>query len=169
MSDAVDRDRLPAGGITKSIGTWLIEASALLSLKMPSSCYTLVLDGSPNIEHTSEVFRVVQRDIAWQSALDACYARRLLPELSWQERRCRKGYIYEGLPDVVRSLSTSSPLIRTNFDPGLPVDIEDLLEEHQGWSLEEWEERWAEHEPREFQTKAPLPLWQILRWQYAVL
>jgi hypothetical protein len=88
-----------------------MEASALVSLKMPSSCYTLVLDGSPNIEHTSEVFRVVQRDIAWQSALDACYARRLLPELSWQERRCRKGYIYEGLPDVVRSLSTSSPLI----------------------------------------------------------
>ena len=54
-----DRDHLLAKGITKSIGTWLMEASALPSLGMPNNSYRLVLDGSPDIEYTSEVFRVV--------------------------------------------------------------------------------------------------------------
>ena len=165
---SLDHDLLRARRITKSVGAWLTEASALPSFGMPRGSYTFVLDGSPNAEHTSEVFRVVQRDVAWQSALDACYARGLLPELSWKERRGCPGYMYEGLPDLLQTLSTQSAHIRTNFDLGHPFSTEDLIEERQGWSQIDWDCGWAEHEPRDFQTKSPLPPWQTLRWQYAV-
>ena len=76
--------------------------------------------------------------------------------------------MYEGLLDVVRTLSTSVTLIRTNFSPGHLSNVQDLIEKRQGWSLQEWDYGWAEHEPQSFPTKAPLPPWQTLRWQYAV-
>ena len=164
----LDQDRLHARRITESVGAWLMEASALPSFGMPCDSYTFILDGSPNVEHTSAVFRIIQRDVAWHSALDACYARGLLPELSWKERRSRPGYTYEGLPDLVQNLSTHGTHIRTNFDLGHPFSFEELIEERQGWSQLDWGDDWGEHEPRDFQTKAPLPPWQTLRWQYAV-
>jgi hypothetical protein len=171
LLERLSNDQLPAEGITKSVGTWVMEALALPSLGMPEGSYALVLDGNPTPEHTSKVFRVVQRDVAWQAALDLAYSRGLLPEPSWQDPRRRKGYTYEGLPDVVWSLSRNSPLVRTNFDLG-PVneyDTESLLEERRVWSLQDWEKGWATHEPHEFQTAAPLPSWHLLRWGHVIL
>jgi hypothetical protein len=129
-----------------------MEALALPSLGMPEGSYALVLDGNPTPEHTSKVFRVVQRDVAWQAALDLAYSRGLFPEPSWRDRRRQRGYTYEGLPDVVWSLSRDSPLIRTSFDLGLvnEYDTESQLEERRAWSLQDWEKGWATHEPHEF-------------------
>jgi hypothetical protein len=148
-----------------------MEALALPPLGMSEGSYALVLDGNPTPEHTSEVFRVVQRDVSWQAALDLAYSRGLLPEPFWQDRRRRKGYTYEGLPDVVKSLSRNSPLVRTNFDLGsvYEYDIESLLEERRAWSLQDWGKGWATHEPHEFQTTAPLPPWHLLHWGHVIL
>jgi hypothetical protein len=148
-----------------------MEALALPPLGMSEGSYALVLDGNPTPEHTSEVFRVVQRDVSWQAALDLAYSRGLLPEPFWQDRRRRKSYTYEGLPDVVKSLSRNSPLVRTNFDLGsvYEYDIESLLEERRAWSLQDWGKGWATHEPHKFQTAAPLPPWHLLRWGHVIL
>ncbi|KAF1847202.1 uncharacterized protein K460DRAFT_363309 [Cucurbitaria berberidis CBS 394.84] len=168
-SGTLDDDRLPANRTTKAVGTWVAEALALPSLGMPENSFTLVLDGNPTPEHTSEVFRVVQRDVAWQLALDTCYTRGLLPTPSWLDRRLGVGYMYEGLPDAVRNLSLNGSLIRCNFDPGSPYDVDSLLEEHRGWSAQDWEEGWATHEPSDFQTVPPLPPWHVLRWQNVII
>lgn len=79
--------------------------------------------------------------------------------------------MYEELPDVVRNLSTSSSLIRTSFplSSDESCNIEQLLEEHQGWSLQDWKEGWTRHEPEEFQTEAPLPPWHLLHWGHVIL
>jgi hypothetical protein len=69
----IDNDRCPAEGITKAVGTWIAEAMALPSLGMPKDSFTLIIDGNPTSDHTSNVFRVVQCDVAWQAALDVCY------------------------------------------------------------------------------------------------
>jgi hypothetical protein len=135
---------------------------------MPENSYTLILDGGPDMEYTSEVFRVVQRDIAWQTALDLACMRGLLFQETWQDRRRFSGYMYEKLPDLVRSLSRDGALFRTNFDRGNPYDPENLLEEHQGWSEYEWKDYWDTHQPKSYQTKAPLPSWHLLRWQYVL-
>jgi hypothetical protein len=68
-----------------------MEALALPSLGMPEHSFTLILDGSPTPEHTSDIFRtVVQRDAAWQDALNYSYfglrKRRLLYTCQGQER-----------------------------------------------------------------------------------
>ena len=170
----MDHDRCPAERITKAAGMWVAEALLLPSLGMPKDSFTLIIDGSPTPDHTSRVLSgVIQRDLAWQTALDISYARGLLPTPSWLGRRLRTGFIYEGLPNIMHTISRESSLIRTNFDFKIPhfdldspsQDVEELLEKHQGWTAQDWERGWATHEPAGFQTEAPLPPWHILRWQ----
>jgi hypothetical protein len=157
-------DRLFANTITRSVATWIVECLRLPSLGMPEGSFTLVLDGNPIPDKTAEVFQVVQRDVAWQKALDLCYARDLLP-YTWLDRRFRCGFIYDALPNALRDISQESSLIRCNFDPGLPQDPEALVAAHNGWSIEEWERAWDTHEPAEYQTVPPLPPWHVLRWR----
>ena len=165
----VDHHRCVAKFITKALGAWLMEATVLPSLGMPSGSFTLVLDGASLPEHTSRVFGVIQRDVAWQTALNICYARGLLPRPSWFDQRLHTtGFMFEGLPEAVGALSMDSPLIRTNFQLSSPCDVEQLLQERVGWSAQDWEEGWATHEPHEFQTEAPLPPWHLLRWQHVI-
>ncbi|KAI4614578.1 hypothetical protein J4E83_007232 [Alternaria metachromatica] len=165
----MDYDRCPARLITRAVGTWIKEAMCLPELGMPHGSFTLVLDGSPVPEHSSRMFRVVQRDVAWQSALDKCYARGILPQPSWLDQRLHiTGFMFEGLPEAVEALSMDSPLIRTNFQLSPPCDVEQMLQERVGWSAQDWEEGWATHEPREFQTEAPLPPWHLLRWRHVI-
>ncbi|KAF7670704.1 hypothetical protein GT037_011155 [Alternaria burnsii] len=162
-------DRCPADLITHAVGAWSKEATVLPSLDMPHGFYTLVLDGEPVSEHTSHVFRIVQRDVAWQATLEICYARKLLPQPSWLDWRLHtSGFTFEGLPEAVHALTMNSPLVRTNFSLHTPYDVEQLLREHEGWTAKDWEVGWASHEPREFQTEAPLPPWHLLRWQHVI-
>lgn len=163
--DWLSNDAVFAKDLTSSVGTWITEALLLPSLGMPANCYTLVLDGDPIPEKTTLAFNVVQRDAAWQVALDLCYSRGILPEPSWLDRRLRTGYMFESLPDAMKNISKISPLIRCNFDVGSAHDPEALVEEHNGWSLEKWEKNWVTHEVRRFETEPPLPSWHELRWQ----
>ncbi|USP81842.1 hypothetical protein yc1106_09116 [Curvularia clavata] len=160
-------ERLRARDVTRSVGKWMTEALALPSLGMPEESYTLVFDGNPVPELSSKVFRIIQRDAAWQAALDACYSRGLFPEVSWQiGRRQNKCYQFEGLPEVMQMLLTgSSSLIQCNFDLGAPYDVEQILEDHRGWDWATWSESWSSHEPSTFQTEPPLPPWHKWCWK----
>ncbi|KAF7452659.1 hypothetical protein PtrSN002B_011808 [Pyrenophora tritici-repentis] len=162
-------DRCPASSITRAVGEWIKEADVLPSLGTPHSSYTLVLHGGSVPEHTSRVFRVLQRDVAWQTALDICYARGLLPQSSWLDRRLNTtGFTYEGLPEAVHALSMNSSLIRTKFPVDEPHNVEQLLREHEGWSAQNWQDAWASHEPGHLQTEPPVPPWHVLRWQRVI-
>ena len=166
--DRVKRDRLESAHITYAIGSWIAEALALPSYGMPRGSYSLIFDGNPNPEHASEVFQVLQRDAAWQSALDSAYMAGMLPKPSPLVRRLQKAYLYEGLPEAIHNISIGNGPITCNFDLGPPYDIENLLQEHRGWSIDDWSEKWNSHQPKNFQTKPPLPPWHILRWQYVL-
>ncbi|KAI4665268.1 uncharacterized protein J4E78_002728 [Alternaria triticimaculans] len=128
----MDNDQCPAKLITKAVGAWVKEAMCLPELGMPHGSFTLVLDGDPCPELSSRAFRIVQRDVAWQTALDTCYALGHLPQPSWLERRLlTAGYMFEGLPEAVGHLSMTDPLIRTNFPVESPYDVEELLRDHE--------------------------------------
>ena len=162
-------DRCFARDMTKAVGTWMKEARALIPLGMPHDSFTLVLDGELVPELSSRAFRVIQRDVAWQTALDTCYARGILSQPSWLDRRLgTSGFIYEGLPEAVRALSTNSPLIRTNFELPPPDNVEQLLDENKGWSAHHWDIGWDSHKPEFFQTEPPLPPWHVLRWGHVI-
>ncbi|KAI4614525.1 hypothetical protein J4E83_007179 [Alternaria metachromatica] len=164
-----ERDRLEANDITYAVGIWMTEVLVLPLLGMPPGCFTLILDGNPTPDYMTQIFKVVQRDVAFQAALDIAYATGSLPSPTWIDRRLRTGYTFDVLPGFIQTLSTDSPLVRCNFDPGQPHDANKLLDEHRGWTLQDWENSWDTHSPRRFQTEAPLPPWHELRWQYVIV
>jgi hypothetical protein len=132
---------------------------------MPEDSYRLILDGGPISDKTSEVFRIAQRDVAWQTALDICYSRGLLPTPSWFDRRLQVGYIREIFPRAIRDIENGRSIIRCNFDLGLPYAPEKFVERYSGRTANEWKANWATHEPAAFQTAPPLPSWHLLRWR----
>jgi len=162
-------ERLQADAVSKAVGIWIVECLALPYLGMPKGAYTIILDGDPTPERSSEVFSVVQRDAAWQTALDLS-SRNGLTRPSWFERRLRIGYIYECLPQGLQEIYESQgddeghSLIRCNFNLHVPYATEKVLNEQQGQTSQGWDEAWARHEPSEFQTAPPLPPWHLLRW-----
>jgi hypothetical protein len=68
----------------------------------------------------------------------------------------------------MRSLREDSALTRCNFDPGQPDSPEALVDEDNGWSLEDCKRGWDMHELREFETEWPLRLWHVLCWQCVI-
>lgn len=87
----ITEDKLQACDVTRSVGSWIAEAILLPTPGMLEGSYTLILDGSPNLEKSAAVFAIVQQDAAWQAALDISYARGSLPEPLHLERRIRLG------------------------------------------------------------------------------
>jgi hypothetical protein len=157
-------DQLYARDITNSVARWMIEAASVCSPTEPDDPCTLTFDGDPIPEESSKAFGVVLRDAAWQIALDECYSRGSLPLPSWFERRDRVGYVYEDFPKILQELSASNcPSIRCNFVLRNSRSVESIIEECEGYTLNEWKEAWSSHSPTSFQTVPPLAPWHILR------
>jgi hypothetical protein len=163
------QNKLSSRLVTMRVGLWIVEAHLLPSLGMPKDRYTLVLDGSPTPEKSTEVFKIIHRDMAWQRALDLCYARGTLPKPSWLDRRAMPGFHYEILPAVIQSMSEESSLVRCNFDLGSPHSPEAFCSANSGWSTQDWWSGWNSHEPKSFDTEPPLPPWYQLRWRREIL
>ncbi|KAL5113549.1 hypothetical protein ACEQ8H_008558 [Pleosporales sp. CAS-2024a] len=157
-------DKVAARKITEAVGSWIAEAVLLPSLGMPDGSFTLIFDGDPTPSNSTAVFNIIQRDAAWQEALTMSYDRHSIFS-SWLGGKEQQGYIYEGLPSAIQNISTTSPLVRCNFDPGTVQDAAALAAERQDWTLQQWTDGWDSHEPREFETEEPLPPWPVLRWQ----
>ncbi|KAK1762128.1 hypothetical protein QBC33DRAFT_462101, partial [Phialemonium atrogriseum] len=108
-----------AWDVTAHVAEWIVEALTLISAGMPAGSFTMVLDGEPAPGRCSEIFQtILQRDVAWQSALDECYARELLPTPSSYQRRSNTCYTFEDFPQAVRDIVNNTSLVRCNFDPG---------------------------------------------------
>jgi hypothetical protein len=153
-------DELLSFLVTESVALWMVEGSALHSAGMPLKSFTLVLDGEPTPTKTTEVFQIVQRDAAWQLALDPAYKHNLVAT-TFFARRIHRCYHFEAFPEVFRSLVNGTrPWIKCNFETGGLVDIDDILGEHHGWSAEYWENAWGSHSPPAFETTPPLPPWR---------
>jgi hypothetical protein len=161
-------DQLFARYITKAIAMWMIEALPLPALGMPIDAFKLPFNHDFIRDKTSEVFNVLQRDAAWQTALDLSYTRQLLLTPTWFERRLRVGYIFESFPQALQQLVIKNSSIGCHFTLGTDCDPEVILNEHGSSTLRQWEKTWDQNTPRKFQESLPLPPWHILRADYAV-
>ena len=163
--DTMHVEKVPAKIVTKSIGRWILETLELGRHGMPQGSFQLILDGDPLPAKTAEIFQVIQRDIAIQTALDICYDRGILPQPSWVQRRFRAGYVWEDLPRAIKKLQAGdyASLIQCNFDLGVAHDPEDLVKQRLDWSSQQWEDEWLRYEPGEYETEPPLPPFRSLR------
>ncbi|KAI4614484.1 hypothetical protein J4E83_007138 [Alternaria metachromatica] len=156
-------DRLRAGYITNPcLAPWIMEALALDGLGMPPQCFKLKLDGQPTPERSSEVFKVVQRDAAWQTAFERHFAEQH-DTPSWFEMRDNGSYQMRGFPEAITAIVRGTSIVSCNFDTDTPEDPDTIAQDGRHWTMGEWEQQWRMHEPRAFNTAVPLPGWESLR------
>lgn len=116
-----------------SLGPWLFEALGLLDDEMPPDSFTLVLDGDPAPDLTTEVFQAaIHRDIAWERAFEAAYARNILPTPQ------RPRFNEEPFLQAIQHLVNETSILRCNFDPDEFWDFEKIIEQAHGWNSEKW-------------------------------
>ena len=134
---------------------------------MPPNSYTLVFDGNPLPDLSSQIFEIVREEAAWQDALDEWRKlHQIVP--TFEERRQHACYHSERFPYAVRDIVRGKSLIRCNFaidGQGGPWNAKEVLAMNRGlMTAEEWEDKWEEQRlALTFQTTAPLPTWIELR------
>ncbi|KAK1622819.1 hypothetical protein BDP81DRAFT_400050 [Colletotrichum phormii] len=140
---------------------------------MPRGSFTLTFEGDStcaDIFHT-----VIQRDAAWQMAIDSCMERKILPALAWDVRQRdtrvpalwadedNKWYILEGFPQVMKDIVAGTSVGKCNFHmdgswSGL-CDIEQIIRTNQFLTIANWREAWFDRVCQNFQPDAPSPRW----------
>ncbi|OIW25766.1 hypothetical protein CONLIGDRAFT_647502 [Coniochaeta ligniaria NRRL 30616] len=152
---------LLADTITRRVAMWMVEAA----LPEIPDAITLVLDGDPIPERTALIFdEVVQRDAAWQTALD----RTFTPEAGAHPhdvfyKRGVPPFQFVGFPELLRDLSErrQGGRISCNFDPGRTWDegrVAAVAEANGGRDRDvtAWTQAW-EREGEGYETAPPLP------------
>ncbi|KAH9229855.1 hypothetical protein K456DRAFT_1764428 [Colletotrichum gloeosporioides 23] len=175
--------------ITGNVASWIVEAMALLPAGMPAKSFSLLLDGDPAPALCSEIFRcIVQRDVAWQLAWDMSLKKKLLPEITWFEKKGESvirhghytntdvhqhqrfpilrtgfwGYFFEDFPQGFSNIGKDSFPVHCNFDTGIACDVEEIFMQHGRWDMRKWEQEWFRHQPPWWETALPLPEWMAL-------
>ncbi|KAF5527506.1 hypothetical protein CGCA056_v001755 [Colletotrichum aenigma] len=157
---------LYAASISDCVAVWVLEALELERAGMPAGSFSLVLDGD---SVCPRIFQdVVQRDAACQAAVDLCLERKILPALSWSERRSdprhnwrstalgeyagkdNMWYLFEDFPQAIRDITSGNSIVKCNFDVGKMVDPEALVRERRYWKMDDWKEGWWGHKFESF-------------------
>ncbi|KAI4715118.1 hypothetical protein J4E89_000804 [Alternaria sp. Ai002NY15] len=166
-------DRLTANMISQGhwgdngVAAWIMEALALASLGMPAGAFNLVIDGMPTPETSAQVFNVLQRDAAWQSAYQQCVKTpdSQSCQLNWIMVRENAAFIMRGFPEALQEICSGKSLVRCNFDTGYAHDVDQIVAQGRTWTLIEWRKNW--HSTAQLQadihTVAPLPSWLEIR------
>ncbi|KAK1991238.1 hypothetical protein LX36DRAFT_663483 [Colletotrichum falcatum] len=168
-----------ARDISISMAVWIVEALELNSAGMPPGSFALTFDGD---WACSEMFQtVVQRDAAWQAAIDLCLDRKFLPPLPYHERRkdprnfdggadngdCwrrdNRWYLFEAFPQAIRDIVDGNSIVKCNFALGEAWDVERLVEQNKEWSFADWKAGWYDREKETFEPDPPSPSWVQLR------
>ncbi|KAI8712078.1 hypothetical protein NCS52_01473100 [Fusarium sp. LHS14.1] len=145
------------------LSSWFGEALALMDAGMPAGSFTLILDGNPAINLSSEIFQnCIRRSIATEQAFRRCFDK----HLSDAENDHRVGYIRMGdwapnhLLDGMGHLDNQASVIRCNFNIGTPWDVDKMVEERRQWSVERWQDDLSRADHGGYCTLAPpLPCW----------
>ncbi|KZL86890.1 hypothetical protein CI238_09237 [Colletotrichum incanum] len=164
---------LESNGISYPVAVWILEALELKFAGMPPDSFTLTLDGD---WACSEIFRtVVQREAAWQTGIDLCMERKILPPLAWDLRRKdsrnRRGfegeayerdnswYLFEAFPQAIQDIVAGKSIIRCYFELGESWDVERLVEENKERTLNDLKAAWFVREKPHFDPDPPSPNW----------
>ncbi|RSL72429.1 hypothetical protein CEP53_001131 [Fusarium sp. AF-6] len=147
--------------ITEVVADWLLEGLATVDAGMPANAFTLVLDSGPATDLCSDIFqRTVHHGLAWQTALERCYALGILRAPSRHIPEYTFANAPQDLWQALEHLSNQTSVLRCNFNPGQPLDVEKIFNECCTWDIHKWQISWSfAHDPRDFDVLPPLPDW----------
>ncbi|KAK6855256.1 RNA-directed DNA polymerase from mobile element jockey [Apiospora arundinis] len=168
---------------TRMIAQWVMEAAELP--QMPPGCFRLTLDGgAPGpADACSEIFQHwVQASAAEQIALGLTKDRGLpmtggpRAHKKWsgnrEDLRTPLEMYFEtgssGFPRELSKIVAGTLVVQClNFSPGVPHDVEEIVQARRGWNIKEWQDeveglrcRPASYTvPTHFNPVSPLPQW----------
>ncbi|MCJ1457863.1 hypothetical protein MMC28_008232 [Mycoblastus sanguinarius] len=120
-------DQFCAINIGKICCRWISEASALPANGMPADSFSLVLDGDPTPDQSSEVFEIVKEDAAWQAAQAQWYTDQSLSP-GFMATRLGGFYMCEVFPQAINDIVEGKSFIRCNFHTGSLYDPKRVLD-----------------------------------------
>ncbi|KAI1734082.1 hypothetical protein F4680DRAFT_439409 [Xylaria scruposa] len=124
---------------SNNLSRWIVEAMDLFRVGMPEKSFSLVLDGEPALEASSEFFRIVQKGAMWQEAYEQ--ARKVLSTPFLDESATPDFYIREHFPRILRAMTDDeSFFIRCNFKIDFPWNVEQIIDQNRHCSVKEWVE-----------------------------
>lgn len=122
---------------TASCAKYITEASTLHSYGMPAHSYSLILDGDPAPNHSSQLFELVKANAAWQVAYDKV--------VTGHDRRTGTIYMSEIFPQAISNIIKDKSIIRCNFSTGLMYDPEAVLDQNRHIPGDRWYREHRQH------------------------
>jgi len=118
----------------------------------------------------SQIFQeVVQRDAAWQRAVDRVSHQEpdAASRFKW---RGEDFYHFNGFPELLRAVCEGDPNVRVrcNFDPGSPRDdaqVDEILDANMDSDIDTWFENWR-RKGVTYKTLPPMPNFHTLKEEY---
>ncbi|KAF5547051.1 hypothetical protein FPHYL_10343 [Fusarium phyllophilum] len=127
-------DYMDAWVAVAGVSTWLEEAITLPDAGMPPNSFTLFLDGEPDKSYFSNIFQnTLVRHGPLMHASKRLYRTSpqqfdgAPPYRLWQRVELSKAVEYLTKAHSTSESTHSTPLIRSNFHPGQPPDIESII------------------------------------------
>ena len=153
--------------VSRCFEPWMSEAYVLDG--MPAGSYSLLFDGDPIPDISSEIFEEVKHDVTYQLAVDR-YLRQKhgqIPVDEWRQYGC---YLSEPMPRALEDLLRGESFMHCNFDVGNAWDEEEMLHR-----FDHWNDLWSissgrcrftpRRQPRHcYDTVPPLPSWYDIRF-----
>ncbi|KAF4422097.1 hypothetical protein FACUT_10804 [Fusarium acutatum] len=132
-----------------SIYYWLLDAFAVVDSGVNTNCFTFVLEAGQHSDYCADLFqRVIQTEIskskAWKICLDTGLLASLRPSIRDDNTiRYAKDPRFEKLVDQLVNQTSS---LRCDFNPGVPLDVDALVEEakvrHGKNIFDKWLSKW---------------------------
>jgi hypothetical protein len=121
-------DKLWSSCISRCFAIWITEALALSTAGMPANSFSLVFDGDPVPDRSSEEFDIVKGDAAWQVAQDQWYNQQsVYPD--WSDRRSGEGvYFFEDFPQAITNIVEGKSCISCIFPIGGVYDVKPVFD-----------------------------------------
>ena len=105
---------------------WITEASVLRCSGMPADSFSLILNGDPAPDHSSQMFELLKDLAAWQVGLDQWYTEKSLnPGIL--NKRIGRCYASEVFPQAISDTIEAKSIIHCNFPTGLMYDSKQVL------------------------------------------
>ncbi|KAL8840901.1 MAG: hypothetical protein Q9170_001165 [Blastenia crenularia] len=125
-------DKLLSPNFSKSCCSWITEASALFANGMPARSFSLVLDGDPAPDQSSEMFEILKEDAAWQVAQLQWYtdqsSRPGFTKPGFFSERYATFYLSDAFPQAINDIVEGNSFMSCNFPTGDLFDPKRVLD-----------------------------------------
>ncbi|KAF4985470.1 hypothetical protein FGRMN_11192 [Fusarium graminum] len=145
--------------IGRDIGRWLFDAIAATKTDIPATSFTFSLEAGSHKDFATDLFqRFVHRENSWARAYKQLTESGLLV-MGEVVFFVKQGMIrYEHVEAIDHLVNNASPVLRCDFNTGVPWNFETLVTETAGLSDLEWFGTWRERSGQIERAVVRLPL-----------